>query len=299
MINVSRSGLLVVLLTLTGLSIIVAVVVEEVLASNTTTTNSSDYQFHPCVNGSTIDNSTTTIANNTNITLLCDVDVTNITTTDDLSTLLATSTEVPSQSPTTTATTQQLLSSLLDGMQGAIVTYDCIFEQDYPYAIDIFWSCGDEKFNRPLRLHTLKKHSQSHKLIFADQLVSYRDNGRLWFDAYNTPRCIRVDDSNDLRLSTSRNDCNQFDLLNADEDNNNNFDSFYIQDRSTGHCMGLGSSVACDSDQSTGGSECGGRDHRFLPLVMMPNCLSDKVLTFRFETEAQECPNERPENACF
>ena len=77
-------------------------------------------------------------------------------------------------------------------MQGALVTSDCLFDNDYAYAIDIYWSCGDERFNNPLRLHTFKRHSRSHKMVFRDQLVTFRDN-QLWFDAYNIPRCIEID----------------------------------------------------------------------------------------------------------
>ena len=216
-----------------------------------------------------------------------------------------------STTTTTTAPTQQQPPSLpsptsspLDGMQGALVTSDCLFEDgNYPYAVDIFWSCGDERFHQPLRLHTFKRHSRSHKLVFADQSITYRDGGRLWFDSYPIARCIRVvvdgdddDDDEFLQLSTNRQQCTQFDFLPTPGGGGN---GYRLQDVATGRCMGLGTTTSCSSDRSTGGSECGGVDHRFLPLVMGD---SSAGLVFRFETEAQDCSNgrnERPENACF
>ena len=68
------------------------------------------------------------------------------------------------------------------GMQGALVTTDCMFG-DYPYAVDILLSCGDERFGEALRLHTFKRHAHDHRTIFADQRLTYRDD-RLWFDGY-------------------------------------------------------------------------------------------------------------------
>lgn len=197
----------------------------------------------------------------------------------------------PTKSPTRLTSSQQL-----DGMQGALVTSDCLFDDgNYPYAIDIFWSCGDERFNEPLRLHTFKRHSRSHSMVFADQLISYRDDKRLWFDAYNIPRCIRINDDDELQVTSSREQCAQFDFLPSD------FENWHkIQDATTGRCLGLGAGSSCSSDRSTGGNECGGVDHRYLPLVVMEDCNSG--LVFQFQTEAQDCSNgrsERPENACF
>ena len=197
----------------------------------------------------------------------------------------------PTQSPTLPSSFQQL-----DGMQGALVTSDCLFDDgNYPYAIDIFWSCGDERFNEPLRLHTFKRHSRSHSMIFADQLITYRDDKRLWFDAYNIPRCIRIYGDDELQVTSSREQCTKFEFLPS-----SNEDEHKIQDATTGRCMGLGGGTSCNSDRSTGGNECGGVDHRYLPLVMMEDC--DSGLVFRFQTEAEDCSNgrsERPENACF
>ncbi|CAB9516336.1 unknown protein [Seminavis robusta] len=211
-----------------------------------------------------------------------------------------TPTPTPSTAPSTTY-------SLLEGMQGALVTRDCLFANgvyQYPYAIDIFWSCGDERFQEPLRLHTFKRHSRPHKLVFADQLLTYRDQQRLWFDAYNIPRCIRVmqdDDKNSLQVTSNADACASFDFLPILQSDNIQY--YHIQEISTGKCMGLGSGNDCNSDESTGGSECGGVDHRFLPLVLMEDsCNTNSALAFAFETQAQDCANNRqefPANSCF
>jgi hypothetical protein len=180
-------------------------------------------------------------------------------------------------------------------VQCALVTSDCLFDEDYPYAIDTHWSCGDEQFDKPLRLHTWKRHSHSHQRIFADQLVTYRENGGLWFDAYSIPRCIQVI-GQELFVTAAAEACSTFGFL-PNMDSN----SYRIQQASTGRCMGLGTDATCESDRSTGGSECGGVDHRFLPLVMMEDCDS-MALAFRLETKAQECNNnedELPRNSCF
>jgi hypothetical protein len=75
--------------------------------------------------------------------------------------------------------------------------------------------------------------------------------------------------------------------------------SFNIRQDVTGNCITLGSSsVDCNDDRSTGGSECGGVAHRYLPLGM-GSC--DDALSFRFETKAEDCTNgdEFPGNSCF
>ena len=178
----------------------------------------------------------------------------------------------------------------MDGESGAIVTTDCLF-QDYGYAIDIYWSCGSEKFNNPLRLHTFKRHSLGHKLIFADQKITYRERV-LWFEEYSTPRCISISDG-DLTLDTVDSKCHEF-VLDGSEN------GFIIRQVTTGECITFGSSSTnCDDDKSTGGRECGGVDHRFLPLGM-GSC--NEALTFRFETTAEDCTNgkeEFPGNSCF
>lgn len=176
----------------------------------------------------------------------------------------------------------------LEGMSGALVTSDCLF-QDYAYAIDIFWSCGDERFNNPLRLHTFKRHSYQHQLIFADQLITYR-NHYLWFEEYSRPRCISVGDDGELMLETSESDCNEFIFVS---------NNAYIQDAATGECITLGEGVSCEDDRSTGGSECDGVDHRYLPLAMGP---CDNALAFEFQSIAEDCSNgenEYPGNSCF
>lgn len=171
----------------------------------------------------------------------------------------------------------------LDGRKGALVTDNCQF-RDYSYAIDIEYSCGVERFNQPVRLHTFKRHSYSHKRVFNDQLLSYR-NSHLWFDEYSTPRCIVIRNSGEFRLDTSG--CSLVKFVPRDEGH---------LLRYNGQCAGLGQGASCNSDRSTGGNECGGIDHRFLPLVMT-DC--SEGLIFRFETRAEGCSNEFPENACF
>lgn len=178
----------------------------------------------------------------------------------------------------------------IDGSSGALVTDDCKFQDDYLYAIDILLSCGSERFDAPLRLHTFKRHSRNHERIFNDQLVTFRDS-QLWFDAYNTNRCIAVANDNELEIGTSS--CASFHFVSGSRSNN-----YFIRDTSTGLCAGLGNDD-CNADRSTGGEECGGVDHRFLPLIM-GDC--DDALDFHFESEAQDCGNgatEMPNSRCF
>lgn len=166
------------------------------------------------------------------------------------------------------------------------MTYDCLF-QDYGYAIDIYWSCGDERFGNALRLHTFKRHSQSHRLIFADQKITFRD-GILWFQEYSTPRCIQIRNG-ELYLRSSSSNCDNF-VLDGSESN------FKVRRVGAGDCV---RTTNCNNDESTGGEECGGLDHRFLPLEM-GSC--NNALKFRFRTRAEDCTNGRgeyPENACF
>ena len=169
---------------------------------------------------------------------------------------------------------------------GAIVTSDCIYE-GYAYAIDILLSCGDERFDEVLRLHTFKQHAWEHNRVFRDQKLTYRDQN-LWFDDYQIPRCVSID-GNRLFLSTQEAFCTTL-ALDFQEDG-----IFVIRDTTTEQCATLGE-VQCDEHEWTGGRECGGIDHRYLPLVM-GNC--DSALLFRFETEAASCSNEYPEEACF
>jgi len=195
--------------------------------------------------------------------------------------------------------------SSVNEMQGALVTSDCLF-RDYSYAIDIFLSCGSERFNDDLRLHTFKRHAFSHAKVFTDQLLTYRDR-QLWFDAYNQARCIQIASNGDLRLSTNVNTCAEINFvmplqsLLALNEANNNDDSqtlYLLRETATGRCLALGSNANCDSDRSTGGSECGGIDHRFLPLAMVDDC-EDNALLFRFQQDADFCSGEFPSNACF
>ena len=192
-------------------------------------------------------------------------------------------------SPTTPGT------EVLDGMQGALVTSDCKF-QDYSYAIDVYWSCGSERFNEALRLHTFKRHSYNHHSVFNDQLITYR-NSQLWFDNYNIPRCIRSDTlSGELQLDTATSGCSVYSFVPSPDQT---ISGYMLKDENSGSCLGLGEGVDCNSDHSTGGNECGGVDHRFLPLKM-GNCIS--ALQFHFETETIGCTNgaiEFPDNSCF
>ena len=89
---------------------------------------------------------------------------------------------------------------LLDGSQGALVTRDCLFQNDYAYALDILLSCGSERFNADLRLHTFKRHARADRRVFNDQLVTYRSGGQLWFDEYSTPRCVQVQTNGSLLM---------------------------------------------------------------------------------------------------
>ncbi|KAL7547599.1 hypothetical protein ACHAWF_010885 [Thalassiosira exigua] len=198
-------------------------------------------------------------------------------------------TREPSATPTQRPTPK--VATLFDGESGAIVTTDCLF-LDYGYAIDIYWSCGSERFGNPLRLHTFKRHSRGHGLVFADQKITHRD-GILWFEEYDTPRCISVR-GGDLVLRTSASQCDEF-ILEGSEG------GFEIRQAVTGDCVTLGTSPFgdCNDDRSTGGSECGGVDHRFLPLGM-GSC--DRALEFRFERRAEDCTNgadEYPSPDCF
>ena len=170
--------------------------------------------------------------------------------------------------------------------QGAIVTADCLFG-DYPYAIDILLSCGSEETGAPLRLHTFKRHAHDHRLVFNDQRITYRE-GLLWFDTYRPALCLAVSDDAQLRLVSEENDCTSFTLRERD-------DVFMIQAVDSQLCAGLGE-TSCDQHRSTGGSECGGIDHRYLPLVF-GDC--NQALGFTFKQEASVCEDEYPGASCF
>ena len=175
---------------------------------------------------------------------------------------------------------------LLDGERGALVTGDCSFE-GYTYAIDIRLSCGDERFDEELRLHTFKRHSHKHKKVFNDQLLSYRE-GRLWFDGYAQPHCIWVDDRQRLRLTTDGQSCTPFifELRTVGHS---------LRNRDSSQCVVL-SAADCGDHKWTGGKECGGVDHRYLPLSMGA---CDRALAFSFVREAEGCADEFPEQECF
>ena len=169
---------------------------------------------------------------------------------------------------------------------GALVTSDCVFE-GYPYAVDILLSCGSEEFGDALRLHTFKKHAYDHRSVFNDQLLTYRD-GRLWFDAYEPALCAQTNADQQLGLAEQSQACSTFDFIPEEQ-------AFLIQNRNTGLCAGLGRS-SCDSHRSTGGSECGGVAHRYLPLVF-GDCADGLKFTWRQQVDA--CEDEYPSDACF
>ena len=170
--------------------------------------------------------------------------------------------------------------------EGAVVTEDCTYE-DYPYAVDILLSCGSERFGSELRLHTFKRHSHAHARVFNDQRITHRDQ-QLWFDGYSQPRCIRFATDGQLMLESDETRCSTVAL-------NPTAGGFRIAEPATGRCAGLGT-AQCGDHAFTGGRECGGTDHRYLPLTM-GDC--DAALSFRIETDAQACEAEYPEAACF
>ena len=128
-------------------------------------------------------------------------------------------------------------------MSGAVVTSNCMYE-GYAYAIDILLSCGDERFDEVLRLHTFKQHAWEHSRIFRDQKLTYRDEN-LWFDDYQTPRCVSID-GNRWFLSTQEASCTQF-ALDFQEDN-----SFVIRNAATDQCANsnIGKSLGASPTQS-------------------------------------------------
>ena len=74
---------------------------------------------------------------------------------------------------------------------------------------------------------------------------------------------------------------------------------FTIQTSGIAECVTLGSGTNCNDDRSTGGRECGGVDHRYLPL-RIGYC--SEALVFQFESRAEDCTNGRteyPDNQCF
>ena len=173
-----------------------------------------------------------------------------------------------------------------DGQSGALVTRDCLY-RTYPYAVDILLSCGDERFGEVLRLHTFKRHAHEHRRVYNDQLITYRDQ-KLWFDAYDVPRCVIVDNRGRLGLSSTPDRCSVIDLV-------PNLNGFLIRQSSTGRCAGLGG-AHCGDHQFTGGRECGGIQHRYLPMVM-DSC--DSAMLFTFEESADACDGFFPQAACF
>ena len=147
--------------------------------------------------------------------------------------------------------------SISDRGPGAWVTNDCTYE-GYGYAIDILLSCGDERFDEHLRLHTFKKHSHSHGKVFSDQRITTRGE-RLWFDAYKPPRCVRVDQDGTLTLSERASECAAFRWGGTKDDARGRRSVWSVRDVGRGHLR---------RRRWAGGRECGGVDHRYLPLTM-------------------------------
>ncbi|MEE2785963.1 MAG: hypothetical protein VX589_01400 [Myxococcota bacterium] len=174
----------------------------------------------------------------------------------------------------------------LNGARGALVTSDCRY-RGYAYAIDILLSCGDERLGSPLRLHTFKRHSHNHRQVFNDQRIHVR-NEQLWFDAYDPPQCIRVDGGGRFQLSGDVDDCAHW-RFEAQGD------GFRLREQRTGRCARL-DGVDCANHRWTGGVECDGVEHRYLPLVVA-GC--DGALTFQVKDRAPFCANEYPGAACF
>ena len=172
-----------------------------------------------------------------------------------------------------------------EGTEGALVTGDCVY-LDYDYAVDILLSCGDERFDQELRLHTFKRHALEHRAIFNDQRLTFRQ-GQLWFDAYSSPRCISVKGDR-LMLENDDSQCAEFVFLPVEGGS-------LLSVAGSGQCAGLGD-ASCASHQSTGGYECGGIQHRYLPLVM-GDCAAG--LRFEFREQSDPCPGEYPQASCF
>jgi hypothetical protein len=185
------------------------------------------------------------------------------------------------------STTTDSVSEATTGREpGAWVTTDCTYK-GYGYAMDILLSCGSERFDEPLRLHTFKRHSRPHAKVFSDQRITTRDE-RLWFDAYEPARCVRVAGDGSLTLASRSSECVRF---RWDETKG----GARLVDAESGQCASLGDAV-CTDDRWTGGRECGGVDHRYLPLKMA-DCST--ALTFAWRASAETCADEYPSEDCF
>ena len=138
----------------------------------------------------------------------------------------------------------------------------------------------------PATTHLQTAHL-SHTQIFNDQRLSVRD-GRLWFEAYEPPRCILVDEQGQLGLSTRSQACNRWRFL-------PHAGGFRLQHQTTAQCVGLGS-TPCTAHRWTGGVECGGIEHRYLPLAMGA-CIDG--LTFQRQARVLGWANEYPDATCF
>ena len=107
-------------------------------------------------------------------------------------------------------------------------------------------------------------------------------------DARFRSRCAAQIQARALRERSPRYACSTFALRERDG-------RFSIQANESGFCAGLGEAT-CEQHRSTGGSECGGIDHRYLPLVF-GDC--GQALMFSFTDEATFCEDEFPGQSCF
>lgn len=138
------------------------------------------------------------------------------------------------------------------------------------------------------------------QLVFNDQLITMRDGGQLWFDAYATPRCIYTSSSGGFKLTTSASSCATFTLLPLAGTASSDASQYYmLQNAATGTCTTI--DAACSNRADTGGKECGKVRHMYLPLSL-GSCSDGTAAAFRIETEADGCSagaTEWPNKKCF
>lgn len=194
----------------------------------------------------------------------------------------------PTRKPSTAPTPAPTPAPAPQSWTGALVTSNCVYA-GYDYAIDVYWSCGSEQWDRPLRLHTYKRHSYSDRAVFADQLITMRGGGQLWFDSYSTPRCVVADSAGDLQLSTSSGACTRF-ALSATAT------AGRYELKSGNRCVVI--TTSCGNRGWTGGRECGGVLHMYLPIRLQA-CSPATTTTFWISTQADYCASEYPGSSCF
>ena len=197
-------------------------------------------------------------------------------------------TPAPTPPPTRPPTLGPTPAPVPQSWTGALVTAGCVYE-GYEYAIDVYWSCGSEQWGQPLRLHTYKRHAYPDRAIFADQLITMRSGGQLWFDSYSTPRCVAVDSAGELQLRTWGGACTSFVLSSAAT-------AGQYELKSGGRCVVI--TANCWDRGWTGGRECGGVLHMYLPIQLQA-CSATTTTTFRISTQADYCAGEFPGSGCF